>query len=208
MRFYAELDLPAMPNHFVQQAIATVVDHHSKEFTVTGRSQEYYERILNNNGEQYRSSRSHRYHMGDDFSHWIKTNIVSMFREASVSVLRRRSPSFGPHSDTRTQFRLIFPVNTGGQNCCTTWWQEKNRDLFPSLGHVVTDYNQLIELDKITMIPNRWYIIDTRVLHSVENVESDRVALHVSLDRCADLKSRFVQISHWDDCIYDTVSIS
>jgi hypothetical protein len=146
--------------------------------------------------------------MGDDFSHWIKTQIISEFRETSVSILRHRSPSVGPHSDTVTQFRLIYPISTGGQECCTTWWQQKNQDLFPVLGHVVNDYDQLTQIDKVVMMPGRWYLIDTRVLHSVENVESDRVALHVSLDRCAELKSRFSQISHWQDRIYDTVSIS
>ena len=205
MKFHALLkDLPPIPQHFLDRAKEIAVDGTKNELVVASRSPEYYARILSKGDQQYQSSRTYRYDIGEDFFQWIKENIVSEFRETSVSILRHRSPSFGPHSDTVTFFRLIYPISTGGNNCYTTWWQEKGKSIYPPIGHVVTDYSTLDEIDRVKMEPNNWYIIDTRPLHSVENVTSDRIAIHVSLRSCNLVKERNPEISQWmDDEIYD-----
>jgi hypothetical protein len=46
----------------------------------------------------------------------------------------------------------------------------------------VGDYNKLKVLDSGRLEEGRWAILDTRILHSVENLTGDRISVQISLD--------------------------
>ena len=202
MKFCAHItNLPMIPQHFLDRAEHIAVSGSGKEVLPIGRTKADFERILTKDNKSYTNSRIHRYDVGEDFTQWVKENIIGEFREAPVAILRHRGPSAGPHSDIVTSFRLIYLITTGGIDCCTTWWHEKNKDLYPPVGHITVDYSNLIELEQIKMKPYNWYAIDTRVLHSVENITDDRIAVQISLSSCKLATQIFPEIQHWNDDI-------
>lgn len=174
--------LPPVPLEFVHESLSVDRDIKTDISGYDRMMPGYRDRILVKGVQTYRSARSRRCSITPAFEQWIRHNVTEQFN-ASVSVTAATSPSWGPHADITSKFNLIYVFSTGGHACATYWWQEQSRalDHIPMPGSYVNNYDLLTELTHVQMKPATWYWIDQRYLHSVENLESERVALHVRL---------------------------
>ena len=68
------------------------------------------------------------------------------------------------HKDTVTKTKLIYVIDTGGDNVTTTWYKE----------------DQTTVLQHIQLQPHRWYILKTDMCHQVQGVEPDRIRFCVA----------------------------
>ena len=95
-----------------------------------------------------------------------------------------RSPFQGPHTDLVRCYVLMYILENGGDNCTTAWYQEKGKDFYRpgKLLLTVDDYDLLDERDRVQLPTGSWAIINTEYLHAVENIEKDRIAVHLGLD--------------------------
>ena len=98
------------------------------------------------------------------------------------------------HSDIRRFAALNYIVDTGGENVITSWYQEKNKPLKRNKtiskqqsDEGFVDYNNLEILDSVKFEKNKWYLIDVSVLHDVDNIETFRKSITISIRKKDDL---------------------
>jgi hypothetical protein len=183
-------DLPAVPEHFVQEALELTVSQpnvQQKNTTLPSYYPEFKQRVLSVNGQTTQTAHNKRFILSEEFQEWVRTNISSEFVEASVAItnsLRDGLPVniHGAHTDWSRNLVLMYLLETGGDNCQTVFYQEKDRPIWrEDVGCFVTDYDLLTEIDAITIPKGTWCVFDTTVLHGVLNLESDRIAVQVGL---------------------------
>jgi hypothetical protein len=117
---------------------------------------------------------------------WIIENISDDFVDAGVNytfVVDKpdglSAYSTGAHTDITRDYTLIYLIQTGGDAPPTVFWQEDGQELIRPPKTQGTDLNKLKFVDSVTIPLNTWCIIDSRILHSVENLTSTRVAIQV-----------------------------
>jgi hypothetical protein len=133
----------------------------------------------------------------DQFKKWVVDNISNDFVDAGINytvVVEKpkglKKVSTGAHTDITRDFTLIYLLQTGG-DAPTVFWQEEGKSLLRPPKTQGTDFKVLKEVDRITIPLHTWCIIDSRILHSVENLEKNRVALQVGF-----LKNHWANIWH------------
>lgn len=89
----------------------------------------------------------------------------------------------GPHCDRSRWYSLIFLLDSGGNDHYTAFYQEKGQPLLErDYGYHIDDYNKLKEIHRIVLPLNRWALINTKVLHSAENIPGTRISYHISFN--------------------------
>ena len=111
-----------------------------------------------------------RNNIGDDLAPKAQVRIASHGEKGNLSV---------PHSDASRDWSLLYLVDLGGTNVETIFWQEKNQPLRRPNATFPSSYDDLIELERATFPSHTWVMLDSLVLHSIENMESLRIAVQV-----------------------------
>lgn len=176
-------DLPKVPDEFVEHALYRL-ENPTEDITPNRLRPEYIVRQLHKDGQLTTSTRTFRYDMNDEFKQWVRENIVPEWTETTVSKTPASiGPHMGAHTDKSNNFRLMYVLQPGGENCRTVWYQEKGQPFYRPgrLWLNIDDFDQLIEKDYVVMPAGKWVLMSTQHLHSVENIESDRIAIHVAL---------------------------
>ena len=85
---------------------------------------------------------------------------------------------FPPHTDTFRHFTLLYNINDcGGDNY---FWQEKGQPIFrKSSPGIIKDYSTLTELCHFKSPIRQWYVINNRIIHSVENLSAYRESIQI-----------------------------
>lgn len=113
---------------------------------------------------------------------WVKENIVPAY--ANIGISKNLGPCLGPHIDKTRFYTLQYVIEPGGQNVRTAFYEPKfDEPMLDGEKMYVPDYSKLVEVETITCKSNNWYLINGRQLHSVENIESIRIALQIGLMR-------------------------
>jgi hypothetical protein len=117
---------------------------------------------------------------------WVTQNINADFVDAGVNyTVPVEQPaglagvSTGAHTDITRDYTLIYLLQTGGDNPPTVFWQEEGEPLIRPPKTQGVDFERLTQIDLVTIPLHTWCIIDSRILHSVENLTHNRVALQV-----------------------------
>lgn len=184
-------DLPAVPDKFIKHAWE-LLETPTDDVTPNWMRPDYIVRKLNKNGKSTTSTRTFRYDMGEEFHQWVRDNIVENFTEASISMTPASiGPHMGAHTDFSNNFRFMYMLDTGGDNCETNFYQEKGEDYYrPGKKWInVDDFDRLELRDTFHIPKNRWILMNTQFLHSVENITSNRVAIHITVQTPAGIKA-------------------
>lgn len=120
-----------------------------------------------------------RHHFKQEYLEWIRNNITAEFDEHNSGVMFFDTSQL-PHTDTTRKFVLLYNVETGGPDASLVFWQENNRAIYRERGLAVDRGSHLKELERISGPKNCWYLMNTQVLHSVENVTERRLNLQIS----------------------------
>ena len=116
---------------------------------------------------------------------WVKNNICSDYINLGLSSADPAGATDiqGPHVDLSRDAVLHWIYNTGGPNVETVFYQQEGYDLVqPSRNNYPNSYDSLTEVDRYCMKPGTWHILNTRIMHSVENLKSERLTLQIGLD--------------------------
>lgn len=104
-----------------------------------------------------------------------------------IQVFEHHTPgeflTYAPHADgPRGHYVLNYIIATGGNNVVTRWWQHGNDSLTRpenGAGLYLKSHDNLSLVEE-TVFPERaWSLIDARVLHSIDNLESPRVSISI-----------------------------
>lgn len=120
------------------------------------------------------------------FEDWVKTNLTPYIVDCGVNYASYDEPtgrptSTGAHTDALREYSLMWEIESGGPNAELYFWREKGYPLYRAPKCQGEDRTQLEFVDKFRYPFGQWTLIDTRVLHSVENLTSTRITLQVSL---------------------------
>jgi len=199
--FYKEFDFPAIPDHILaKMSIPT---------TVLGTNDSGYGH-KHQLGDTALCGCSYKFAvMGDPIlRNWLKENIpeignhinnpaannTHVFVQTQAPTRRNGVSTHIVHSDVNRIAALNYIWDLGGDNVITRWYQEKGKPLQrpksrPGIqspdGKV--NYNDLEMLEEVKLKPHRWYMLNTVVLHDVQNIESQRQGLTICFESTSEL---------------------
>lgn len=87
--------------------------------------------------------------------------------------------SQGAHTDATRDYALLYTIDNAGGGL--KFWQQKNQPVELDSLHLITDYDSLEELESFDTPNGTWYLVNGRVIHSVENITQTRITLQVNL---------------------------
>ena len=79
-----------------------------------------------------------------------------------------------------SEFILLYNIDTGGPEAATTLWQQQNFPLHRDPGLSIENTSDLTKVCEVVG-PTGWYLINARILHSVENVTAPRINIQISM---------------------------
>jgi hypothetical protein len=127
------------------------------------------------------SNNNVRYPFTKEYNQWVCENITDQFNPTNSGVMFFDSEQL-PHTDTTREYVLLYNVETGGESQ-VCFWQEDGYPVLRERGLAVERGAHLKLIDKIDGPYNVWYLLNTRIIHSVENTTSRRTNFQVSFNQ-------------------------
>jgi hypothetical protein len=191
---YKKVSLPEMPDN-IKQDLANDVARARMHDEDLGwnRSSSYHNRTVQFNNKNVQSCRTHHSHLSDSVENWIRENVVPHWLYATIAITHPVSNLHGMHTDRTRRYVLLYIVERGGDDVVARLYQEKGQPITRFANNtnqvLITDYNQheFEILDESRAQPGEWVIFDSKILHDIQNIEKERVAIHISLDSNFDL---------------------
>tara|TARA_R110000868_G_scaffold41444_3_gene141688 strand:- start:1618 stop:2229 length:612 start_codon:yes stop_codon:yes gene_type:complete len=117
---------------------------------------------------------------------WLKENIpiIQDWKDTRVNYyipMEDTCDSIGVHTDKSKDYILLYNIDIGGPDACLTFWQERGQPLVREKGLIVEDPSLLDKKYEIIGPIDCWYLINSRVLHSVEKVIKPRINIQISM---------------------------
>jgi hypothetical protein len=130
------------------------------------------------------ATRNIRRQFNEEYLEWVRTHITPNFQNASLMYCwgSKDIPSTGAHTDYTRDYVLLYNLSVGGPNAKLCFWKQEGQELIRDRGAEVGEFEGLDLVDSIIGPENVWYLTNTRILHSTENVDSLRLNLQVSFD--------------------------
>jgi hypothetical protein len=126
--------------------------------------------------------------LSTEFEEWAKDYIHPHPFEAGATVSIGDAPIHGPHVDFRRRYNMVYVLNPGGDNVRTVWYKEHGYPIErlhaagpEGKSYWVKNYSDLEVIDDVVLEPGIWYLLNTKIIHSVENIIGNRSMLTVSL---------------------------
>lgn len=116
------------------------------------------------------------------------TNLLQLGKSDFIRIMIQwiwGSSTSTPHTDNGRSSQLLYITDPGGTNVETHWFIEPGQPLIRTWTLELTGMNDTRHLKKIftaVLKPNTWYYFNTAIIHSVTNMESDRVGFSVVSD--------------------------
>ena len=133
-------------------------------------------------GKSYRNSRGFRYTLDQQVSDWIHQHLSDQYTDCGLSVIHGPDGLLAPHTDQTRRFAVLYTFDTGGADVRTAFYQEHGYPVERELREFGTDYDRLKQVHTVQFPLRTWVIMNTNVLHSVENLVSDRVQIQFGLN--------------------------
>ena len=135
-------------------------------------------------GESYVAPAIVRKFFDQKFIDWANENVTTDFDMAGIMTCDGdlATPSTGAHTDKTRDLALIYTVLPGGDNTSIAFWKEKGFPTYRDRGIPIGDYNSLELIAEYPTPIDCWYLLNSRVLHSVEHMSSSRINLQLSFE--------------------------
>ena len=144
----------------------------------------YASRTVKKDGAMLKSSMSKRSATPPELTNWINENITSNYTESSISITDSNiSNLHAPHVDHSRRYLLIYVLQSGGPDVVNQWYKEKTQPLkrFGQPWLAFNDYDQLEVVGSLKIPENTWAILDSQIIHSVENLINNRVTIQIGI---------------------------
>ena len=116
------------------------------------------------------------------YESWVRKNLVPEFIDAGVSYADG-GPTSGAHTDISRDYSLIWLLEPGGPEAALGIWRHRDRSM-PVIWDRHVNFFDSDDLTNLAMSPGNpgcWYLLHSKILHSVEGLCRSRVGLQVSL---------------------------
>jgi len=122
-----------------------------------------------------------RHYFDEESLSWIRENITSEFHATNSGVMFFDEPQL-PHTDVTRDYVLLYNIQSGGPDSQLCFWQEAGQPLVRQRMLTAERGPNLKLVERVNGPFERWYIVNAKVIHSVENITGLRLNLQVSFD--------------------------
>lgn len=150
------------------------------------------DRTLKIQGKEYQNGYLERWRMDPDTINWVQKNITDKFIDVSAQIMT--GDKQGPHTDKLRLFHLYWICDPGDPAARTVWYQAAGQPQRLDKFVIYENYEELIEVFRTTLVPKKWILFDSRVIHAVEGCgQGTRKALTIDLEH---IPERIIQQSN------------
>ena len=167
------LNLPSIPEHFVKEIL-------NKDPGKILR--DYHGWVHINNGQEVMSANNPFYYASPELEAWLSENIVSEYNDVGVRYAHYEpgKTTAGVHTDQTRRYVLQYLVKSGGG--ILNYWQERGHPVVRDGRYTSFNYGDLTLLESFNLQEGQWVLLNTNILHSVENLDSNRISVQISLN--------------------------
>jgi hypothetical protein len=127
-----------------------------------------------------------RWGIRDDLRDWLRVNITENLALAGLQTMtwpdgHDQQKDVLPHCDRRN-WAVNFVIESGGPAVTTSFYLEPGQSTYRPAGCRIDDFGKLIQVWSGVIETGRWHIINTRVLHGVENIVTQRRAVTIGIN--------------------------
>lgn len=182
--FCIELDLPTLSPHLINQAL----DCSDNNLIIKST-----DRVLSENGIEYRNGTNRRYKVSEDIHSWVRQNITDEYSDISTQILTGGS-CMGPHLDKLRIYHLFYLLETGGDDHQTVWYQEPGKSIFRTDFAIFNNISELKELHTTKIPVGKWVLFNSKIIHDVRNLDKNLARKTLTIDMLY-MPKKFVSIA-------------
>jgi hypothetical protein len=114
---------------------------------------------------------------------WLKENIndLAIKNELAVTINDNGADKISPHTDRMREYTLVYLIASGGDDHRTVFYKPVD-DNIKYERMMNFSYDQVIEVDSISIPIGIWTMLNAQEIHSVENIPGTRIAIQMSFD--------------------------
>ena len=117
--------------------------------------------------------------MEESVQQWVRENITSTWVHMGINM--HTTGTVRAHTDRTRDMLLIWFYDLGGPEVDTVYYQERGfpiqrkRNIFPKT------YDELDEIQRFRLPQGRWVMLNTNVIHDVQNIKTKRISFQVAI---------------------------
>jgi len=135
-------------------------------------------------GRPAQSSGYLRHDLGPQFYPWVRANITDQFIDGGAAFTERPNRHMlGAHTDRTRKSSLLYVLQTGGAKVMTRWYRQPGHPVWRQGIVHVHDHTDLELLTELEIPMRTWICINAQCIHSVENIQTQRIGINISLDQ-------------------------
>jgi hypothetical protein len=96
------------------------------------------------------------------------------------------------HTDLSRDFLLLYLLEGGGPEHRTVFYQEIGMPKIRERDMRVLDYSNLIELGGLQIPLKSWILMQTQILHGVENIPNHRISFQIGIHDITAIKGKLL----------------
>lgn len=114
---------------------------------------------------------------------WVKTHISPHARFVRRDLMPQSENKKKAHVDCTRNYTIIYIIRPGGDNAENVWYKDvSSDDLLHPKYYRVQEHRNLEPILKTRFAHGAWHLINGRVIHDVENRESERETLQIGFE--------------------------
>jgi hypothetical protein len=186
MLLHSRVIAPAVPNWLIENARDLLESGHPTQASISNWNKSYTERDLKKSSGIIKNAFTHAMYLDHRSLEWARTHVTVLAKDIKLAFTRKGCTCTGPHVDQTRNFTLIYLLENGGDNHCTVWYREKNQQLIRNNGYHVDDYDLLQPIAHTKLVVHQWSLLNSKILHSVENISQGRLSIQIGLESLPD----------------------
>lgn len=166
---YKFLDFPKIPDKLVANIVPGNI------------IREYPGRVCTKNNLPFNTSSGIYYTINNEITDWVKQNLPVDLDFVGIRYQFGSAEAYcqGAHTDATRDYGILYVVDNAGGHL--EFWQKKGHDLEFDEFILISNYDELDSLGTVDTPNGSWYLVNGRVLHSVENILGKRITIQLNL---------------------------
>lgn len=184
MILFGQLIAPDPPEWIIKDAMDRLNNNHP---IMNTWGDDYANRMLYHPTGEFRSSNNKVIYLSKESHAWAQENVSKEIVDIRVFSSTVGRVMTGPHTDMTRKYTLIYLLQSGGPNHKSVYYKEKDSNDIEYPGrYSVNHFDRLEQLCQIQAPMHTWILLNSHVLHSVENIEDGRISLQINFNKIPD----------------------
>jgi len=190
--YYKFVDLPHIPQDIIDEAYISIEKWDTdKKFWWWPKSAKEVDIV---NGLKKNSVGFIQFNVSNRVTDWFLENITEKGHNNIKIVSNTDGDHKGAHTDKTRDYVLIYLLESGSKTPPKTiWYNEINQPSVRERKTRCNDYELLTEISSVTIPLRKWIVLNSRILHGIDQLTSKRISFHIGLEHPFKLKGEFIK---------------